>query len=48
MTLTQWSESESLLQYPGIGKGIAAKINEYLDEQDSDYEDQCYSKSVIV
>ena len=28
---------ESLLQYPGIGKGIAAKINEYLDEQDSDY-----------
>lgn len=30
---------ESLLQYPGIGKGIAAKIDEYLDEQDSDYEE---------
>jgi DNA polymerase/3'-5' exonuclease PolX len=30
---------ESLLKIPGIGKGIAAKVNEYLDEQDSDYEE---------
>ena len=34
---------ESLLQIPGIGKGIAAKINEYLDEQDSDYEESVTS-----
>ena len=29
---------ESLIHIKGIGKGIATKINEYLDEQDSDYE----------
>ena len=39
---------ESLLQYPGIGKGIAAKINEYLDEQDSDYEESECSDSESI
>ena len=29
---------ESLMHLHGIGKGIAAKVDEYLDEQDSDYE----------
>ena len=28
---------ESLMHLHGIGKGIAAKVDEYLDEQDSDY-----------
>ena len=37
--LTYTVESgESLMHLNGIGKGIAAKINEYLDELDSDYE----------
>ena len=39
---------ESLLQYPGIGKGIATKINEYLDEQDSDYEESECSDSESI
>ena len=39
---------ESLLQYPGIGKGIAAKIDEYLDEQDSDYEESECSDSESI
>jgi len=30
---------ESLMHLNGIGNGIAAKINEYLDELDSDYEE---------
>jgi hypothetical protein len=37
--LTYTVESgESLMHLNGIGNGIAAKINEYLDELDSDYE----------
>ena len=37
--LTYTVESgESLMHLNGIGKGVAAKINEYLDELDSDYE----------
>ena len=37
--LTYTVESgESLMHLNGIGKGIAAKINEYLDELDSDYD----------
>ena len=34
---------ESLLNLKGIGKGIATKIDEYLEEQDSDYEESVAS-----
>lgn len=37
---------ESLMHIPGIGKGIAAKVDEYLDEQDSDYEESECSDSL--
>ena len=34
---------ESLLNLKGIGKGIATKIDEYLEEQDSDYQESVAS-----
>src|SRR5210317_143190 len=34
---------ESVLHINGIGKGIANKIDEYLEEQDSDYEESVAS-----
>ena len=39
---------ESLMNLPGIGKGIAAKVDEYLDEQDSDYEESECSDSESI
>ena len=39
---------ESLMHIPGIGKGIAAKVDEYLDEQDSDYEESECSDSESI
>ena len=39
---------ESLMHLPGIGKGIAAKVDEYLDEQDSDYEESECSDSESI
>ena len=39
---------ESLMDLPGIGKGIAAKVDEYLDEQDSDYEESECSDSESI
>jgi len=39
---------ESLLDISGIGKGIAAKVNEYLEEQDSDYEESECSESESI
>jgi len=39
---------ESLMHIPGIGKGIAAKVDEYLDEQDSDYEESECSESESI
>tara|TARA_B100000497_G_scaffold65036_1_gene73517 strand:+ start:1616 stop:2710 length:1095 start_codon:yes stop_codon:yes gene_type:complete len=39
---------ESLMYIPGIGKGIAAKVDEYLDEQDSDYEESECSDSESI
>jgi DNA polymerase/3'-5' exonuclease PolX len=39
---------ESLMHIPGIGKGIAAKVDEYLDEQDSDYEESVCSDSESI
>ena len=39
---------ESLMHLNGIGSGIAAKINEYLDEQDSDYEESECSDSESI
>ena len=39
---------ESLMHLSGIGSGIAAKINEYLDEQDSDYEESECSDSESI
>ena len=34
---------ESLLNLKGIGKGIATKIDEYLEEEDSDYQESVAS-----
>jgi DNA polymerase/3'-5' exonuclease PolX len=39
---------ESLMHIPGIGKGIAAEVDEYLDEQDSDYEESECSDSESI
>jgi len=39
---------ESLMDLPGIGKGIAAKVDDYLDEQDSDYEESECSDSESI
>ena len=39
---------ESLMHLHGIGKGIAAKVDEYLDEQDSDYEESECSDSESI
>ena len=39
---------ESLMHLNGIGSGIAAKINEYLDELDSDYEESECSDSESI
>jgi len=39
---------ESLMHLNGIGNGIAAKINEYLDELDSDYEESESSDSESI
>jgi DNA polymerase/3'-5' exonuclease PolX len=39
---------ESLMHLLGIGKGIAAKVDEYLDEQDSDYEESECSDSESI
>jgi len=39
---------ESLMHLQGIGSGIAAKINEYLDELDSDYEESECSDSESI
>ena len=39
---------ESLMHLNGIGSGIAAKINEYLDELDSDYEESESSDSESI
>jgi len=39
---------ESLIHLHGIGKGIAAKVDEYLDEQDSDYEESECSDSESI
>ena len=39
---------ESLMNLPGIGKGIAAKVDEYLDEQVSDYEESECSDSESI
>ena len=39
---------ESLMHLQGIGSGIAAKINEYLDELDSDYEESESSDSESI
>ena len=39
---------ESLMNLPGIGKGVAAKVDEYLDEQDSDYEESECSDSESI
>ena len=39
---------ESLMHLLGIGKGIAAKADEYLDEQDSDYEESECSDSESI
>ena len=39
---------ESLIHLHGIGKGIATKVDEYLDEQDSDYEESECSDSESI
>ena len=39
---------ESLMHLLGIGKGIATKVDEYLDEQDSDYEESECSDSESI
>ena len=39
---------KSLMHLHGIGKGIAAKVDEYLDEQDSDYEESECSDSESI
>jgi hypothetical protein len=39
---------ESLMHLQGIGSGIAAKINEYLDELDTDYEESECSDSESI
>ena len=39
---------ESLMHLHGIGKGIATKVDEYLDEQDSDYEESECSDSESI
>ena len=39
---------ESLMHITGIGKGIAAEVDEYLDEQDSDYEESECSDSESI
>jgi len=44
----QVESGESLMHLNGIGNGIAAKINEYLDELDSDYEESESSDSESI
>ena len=44
----QVESGESLMHLNGIGSGIAAKINEYLDELDSDYEESDCSDSESI